>query len=53
MTEFEKIYRMYFKDVFLYLMSISGDEHITEEIVSETFLKALENIGGRQAKHSF
>jgi len=43
-TEFEKIYRMYFKDVFLYLISISGDEQIAEDIISETFLKALENI---------
>ena len=46
MTEFEKVYRMYFKDVFLYIMSISGDEQIAEDIISETFLKALESING-------
>lgn len=46
MTEFEKVYRRYFKDVFLYVMSICGDEQIAEDIVSETFLKALENIDG-------
>jgi RNA polymerase sigma factor (sigma-70 family) len=45
-TEFEKVYRMYFKDVFLYIMSISGDEQIAEDIISETFLKALESING-------
>ncbi|MGI6189799.1 MAG: sigma factor, partial [Caldicoprobacteraceae bacterium] len=37
---------MYFKDVFLYIMSISGDEQIAEDIISETFLKALESING-------
>ncbi len=46
MTDFEKVYRMYFKDVFLYLISISGDLQIAEDIISETFLKALENING-------
>lgn len=44
MTEFEKIYRMYFKDVFLYVMSICNDRQIAEDVISETFLKALENI---------
>jgi RNA polymerase sigma factor (sigma-70 family) len=43
-TEFERVYRMYFKDVFLYLISISGDEQIAEDITSETFLKALKSI---------
>jgi len=45
-TEFEEVYRRYFKDVFLYVMSICGDEQIAEDIISETFLKALENIDG-------
>lgn len=41
MTEFEKIYRAYFNDVFRYIRRLSGDEAIAEEITSETFFKAM------------
>ena len=41
---FEKIYEMYFKDVYLYILRLSGNEHIAEEITSETFFKALQSI---------
>ncbi len=34
--EFEQIYTTYFKAVFLYVMQLSGDEHIAEDITSET-----------------
>jgi RNA polymerase sigma factor (sigma-70 family) len=44
LTEFEQVYRMYFRDVFLYTMSISGDELTAQDITSETFLKALKSI---------
>lgn len=44
MTEFEDIYNNYFKDVFLYLCSLSGDKHIAEDITSETFMKAIKSI---------
>jgi len=45
MTEFEQIYTAYFRDVFLYIRRLSGDEHIAEEVTSETFFKALKSIG--------
>lgn len=41
---FEDIYQTYFKDVFLYLRSISANEDIAEEITQETFVKALKAI---------
>ena len=41
---FEKIYELYFKDVYLYIRRLSGNEHIAEEITSETFFKALQSI---------
>ena len=41
MTEFEKIYRTYFNDVFRYIRRLSGDEVIAEEITGETFFKAM------------
>lgn len=44
MTDFEEIYETYFHDVFLYIRSLSGDEHIAEEITSEAFLKAMREI---------
>lgn len=45
MTEFEKIYRDYFDDVYLYIRRLSGDENTAEEITSETFFKAMRSIG--------
>ena len=43
--EFEQIYDKYFKSVYRYIRKLSGDEHIAEEITSETFLKAMKYIG--------
>ena len=43
--EFEQIYNTYFKSVYRYIWKLSGDEHIAEEITSETFLKAMKSIG--------
>ena len=43
-TDFEKVYKEYFNDVYLYIKRLSGDEHIAEEITSETFFKALKSI---------
>ena len=46
MTEFEKIYRTYFNDVYLYIRRLSGNEDLAEEITSETFFKAMRSISG-------
>ncbi|MBD5522433.1 MAG: sigma-70 family RNA polymerase sigma factor [Lachnospiraceae bacterium] len=43
--DFEQIYNTYFKSVYHYIRKLSGDEHIAEEITSETFLKAMKSIG--------
>lgn len=42
--EFEQIYKLYFKDVFLYLRSLSATAQIAEEIAQETFVKAWKSI---------
>lgn len=42
--EFEKIYRTYFNDVFLFIRRLSNNDHIAEEITSETFFKAMRSI---------
>lgn len=44
LTQLEDIYNTYFKDVFLYVYSLSGDKHIAEDITSETFMKALTSL---------
>ena len=46
MTEFERIYREYFDQVFRYIRGLSGDVHLAEDITSETFCKALRSIDG-------
>ena len=43
-TEFEEVYRLYFRDVYKYALSLTGDEHIAEELTQETFFKALRAI---------
>ena len=45
MTEFEKIYRAYFDDVYRYILRLSGDEAAAGEVTSETFFKAMRAIG--------
>ena len=42
--DFDSIYTFYFKDVFLYLRSLSANADIAEEITQETFEKALRSI---------
>lgn len=44
MTEFDKVYKTYFSDVFRYLLKLSGNESLAEEITSETFFKAMRAI---------
>ena len=41
MTAFEELYHTYFNDVYLYILRLSCDEHIADEITSETFFKAM------------
>lgn len=42
--DIESVYRQYFKDVFLYLRSLSADAGTAEEIAQETFMKALRSL---------
>lgn len=41
--DFEEIYKTYFKSVYKYIRQLSGNEHIAEEITSETFFKAMQS----------
>lgn len=42
--EIERVYTQYFRDVFLYLRSLSADAGTAEEITQETFMKALKSL---------
>ncbi len=42
--DFEEIFREYFKEVYLFIKSLSHDESIAEEITQEAFFKALKAI---------
>ena len=44
MTEFERIYKTYFNDVFLYLKKLTGNGDTAEEITSQTFFKAMRSV---------
>ncbi len=44
MTELEEIYKRYFKDVYLFVYSLSKNQHSAEDITAETFLKALHSL---------
>ena len=42
--DFEDLYQRFFRDVYLFVLSMSKDPHIAEEITQETFFKALKEI---------
>lgn len=44
MTDFEEVYNLYFKDVYKYVLSLSRDAAVAEEVTQETFFKALKSI---------
>ena len=44
MTEIEKLYSVYFQDVYLFVLKLSGDKHLAEEITSDAFFKAMNSI---------
>ncbi len=42
--QFEKIYETYYKDIFIYALSLCKDYYLAETLVSDTFYKALLSI---------
>lgn len=45
MDKFDRIYEEYFRDVYLFILTLSKNQSVAEEITQETFFKALKNIG--------
>jgi len=44
MQELDRIYRDNFIKVYRYILSISGDPHLAEDITQDTFFKALQRL---------
>ena len=44
--DIETIYRLYFRDVYLFLQGLTGSETLAEELTQETFFKALDGLKG-------
>ncbi|MCD8022758.1 MAG: RNA polymerase sigma factor [Lachnospiraceae bacterium] len=44
MDEFEQLYRRYYKDVYLYLCTLTGDCSVAEDLTAETFLRAYSSV---------
>ena len=44
MKRFEEIYQEYFHDVYKYLRGLTANEHLSEELTSDTFFKAMKAI---------
>ncbi len=47
---FDELYQQYFKDIYHYLLGISKDPHLAEEITQETFFKALRSLDSFDGK---
>ncbi|MGL5329896.1 MAG: RNA polymerase sigma factor, partial [Peptostreptococcaceae bacterium] len=44
MNEFDELYNKHFKDVYYFIVNLSKDSHIAEDITQETFFKAMKSI---------
>lgn len=44
MTQFEEIYEIYFREVYLYAFALTKNREQAQEITAETFARALEGI---------
>ena len=41
----EELYHLYFKHEYLYVLALSKEEVVAEDITQETFFKAMKSIG--------
>lgn len=50
LAAFDKLYEMYLPKIYAYILNRTGKKHIAEDITSDTFLKAIKNIGSYKDK---
>ncbi|MCH4886862.1 sigma-70 family RNA polymerase sigma factor [Acidaminobacter sp. JC074] len=46
----DKLYKSYYRELYLYVFSLCKNHHLTEELVSDTFYKAIMSLNGNE-KH--
>ena len=49
MADFEEVYRRYFADVYKYVLALSRDETVAEEVTQETYFRARQKL--KEAYH--
>lgn len=47
---FEKLYEEYYHDVYIFLLGLTGNESIAEEVTQETFFKAMKKLDDFEGK---
>lgn len=40
----EELYKLYFKEIYRYMLAMTKDEHMAEEITQETLFKAIQKF---------
>lgn len=51
MSDFDEIYRLYAKYIYRYLLGLSSSDQTAEELTSETFFRAVKNIGSYRSEY--
>lgn len=49
--DIDSVYRLYFRDVFLFLQGLTHNEALAEELTQETFFKALDGLKDYDDRH--
>ncbi len=44
MIGLEDLYKEYFQPVYLYLLSLTGDQSLSEDLTADTFMKAMQSL---------
>ncbi len=52
MKQIEKLYLLYKQDVYIYLLSLTHNPNLSEDLLSETFVAAISSIGKFKGKSS-
>ena len=50
MEDYQEIYSLYFQDVYKYVLALSRDPSLAEEITQEAFFKALKSLDSFQGQ---
>lgn len=41
--QFEDVYKLYYRDVYYYLLSMTGDAQTAEDLTQETFIQGIQS----------